>query len=185
MRGVAIIRAGIVRHPTCRAGKGHLAVIQTATTAAPTRAPRNAAHPHPRHTRTAHRPPQTRSRRRRKRGATRASRCPRRSSPSHPGARTVARCGTDSGTGVGITSRWTSMSCTHRTTAQTRPSWRDTLSRRRGTRTTMATLSSTIPRGGNCRKVCRGRGSPLCYPMIRSVCPTPITFPPNFFSDDV
>ena len=33
----------------------------------------------------------------------------------------------------------------------------------------METLSSTTPRGGNCQKVCRGKGCRPSYPMIRSV----------------
>lgn len=133
------------------------------------RTPRKAAPRHPRRTRIAPRPPRTRSRRRLKSGVTRASPCPRHSSPSRPGARTVARCGTATGTAAGTTSRWTSTSCTRRTATRTRLIWRDTLYRRRATRTTSVTLKSTTPRGGSCRKVCRGKGSHLCCPITRSV----------------
>ena len=57
-----------------------------------------------------------------KKGATQAFRSPRPNRPSLPAAHTVARCGTDFGTGEAITSRWTSTSCTLRITVPTRRS---------------------------------------------------------------
>ena len=179
-----ILRAGIARLPTYIASTGYPVATNTATAtttaaaaaaevalAPPTPARHKAVHQPPQHTPTVPRPLQTHSQRHRKKGATQAFRCPRRNRPSPPGAHTTARCGTDSGTGEATTSRWTSTSCTLRTTVRTRESSRATRRRRRVIKTTMEISSSMIQRGVNCLKVCRGRGSRLCYPMIRLVVP--------------
>jgi len=178
-----LVTEDIARHPTGTAGTEHT-VATTATTRAttPTTAAAvpvsactpaqghtrpKAARPLPQLTPTTLRPPQTRSQRRRKSGATRASRCPLRSSRSRHGARTAAWCGTGSGTGAGTTSRWTSTSCTRRRAGRTRASSKTTRLRRRGTWTTTARLSSTILCARSCLRACRGKASRLSCLMTR------------------
>jgi len=143
--------------------------MAAAAAAPPTPARHKAVHQPPQHTPTVPHPLQTHSQHHPKKGATQAFRSPRPNRPNLPRAHTVARCGTDSGTGEAITSRWTSTSCTLLITVQTRQSWRATLRRQRDIRTTMDISSSMIHRGANCLKVCQGRDSRLCSPMISSL----------------
>jgi hypothetical protein len=183
------VGADIVRRSTHRAVTGHtvatvatntiLTITNTVTTTRTATAavagvtrdrahtPHKAALPRPRHTRTTRRLRQTRSRLRHKNGATRAFRCPRCSSPSRRGGRTVASCVTDTGTGGAITSRWTSTSCTRHPGTRTRPTSRGTPPRRTGTWTITATFSSTTLLARSSLRVSRARVNRLCCLMRR------------------